>query len=85
MVEAAGDKKESANALIQAIEEKAGYLKYKTGRKSIYDELERLLPDKDYPQVLSIIDHGYSLLGDEPITSQITKEVWDFSQHINNL
>jgi hypothetical protein len=35
MVEAAGDKKESANALIQAIEEKAGYLKYKAGRKSM--------------------------------------------------
>jgi len=85
MVQAAGDKKESANALIQAIEEKAGYLKYKAGRKSIYDELERLLPDKDCPQVLAIIDHGYSLLGDEPITSQITKEVWDFSQHIENL
>ena len=85
MLEAAADIEELKNTLIQAIEEKAGYLKYKAGRKSIYDELERLLPDKDYPQVLSIIDRGYSLLDDEPIANQIAKEVWDFSQHIDNL
>jgi len=51
----------------------------------MYDELERLLPDKDYPSVLSIIDHGYSLIEDDPVTNQIAKQVWDFSKHINNL
>jgi len=52
---------------------------------SFLDELERLLPEKHYHVVLLIIDRGYSLLDDEPIANQIAKEVWDFSQHIDNL
>jgi len=85
MVEATGDKEQSKDALIQTIEEKAGHLEYRAGRDSMYDELERLLPEKHYHIVLSIIDHGYSLLDDEPIANQIAKEVWDFSQRIDNL
>jgi hypothetical protein len=85
MVEEAGHSEESIDALIQAIEEKAGHLEYKAGRESMYDELERLLPGQDYHGVLSIIDRGYALLEDEPIADQIAKEVWDFSQHISNL
>jgi len=81
----AGDKEGLENSLIQAIEQKAGHPEYRAGRKSIYDELERLLPEKEYPLVLSIIDQGYSLLEDEPITDQIAKEVRNFSKHINSL
>ena len=51
----------------------------------MYDELERLLPEEDYYRVLSIIEHGYSLLESEPTATPIAKELWDFSQHINNL
>jgi len=85
MMEMAGDKKEAKNTLIQAIEEKAGHPEFQAGRKSMYDELERLLPEKDYPSLLSIIDHGYSLIEDEPVTKQIAKQVWDFSSHINSI
>ncbi len=85
MGEEAGHSEESKDALIQAIEEKAGHLEYRAGREGMYDELEGLLPDKDYHAVLSIIDHGYALLEDEPITNQIAREVWDFSQHLCNL
>ena len=56
--------------LVQAIEEKAGQPKYRAGRRSIYDELKRLLPEKEYAHVLSIIDGGYALLGDEPLPSR---------------
>lgn len=84
-MEMAGDKKEAKNTLIQAIEEKAGHPEYRVGRKSMYDELERLLPEKDYPSVLSIIEHGSSLIEDEPVTKQIAKQVWDFSKHINSI
>jgi len=85
MAKAAGNKEGLKDTLIQAIEEKAGLLQYRAGRDSMYDELERLLPEKDYHVVLSVIDRGYSLLDDEPIANQIAKEVWDFSQHIDNL
>jgi len=85
MREGAGDKEKLQNTLIHTIEEKAGHPEYKAGRKSIYDELERLLPEKEYPKVLAIIDHGYSLIEDEPPTNQIANEVWSFSQHITNL
>jgi hypothetical protein len=85
MVKAAGNKEGLKDTLIQAIEEKAGLLQYRAGRDNMYDELERLLPEKHYHVVLSVIDRGYSLLDDEPIADQIAKEVWDFSQHIDNL
>jgi len=84
-MEMAEDKKEAKNTLIQAIEENADHPEYQAGRKSIYDEIERLLPEKDYPLVLSVIDRGYSLIEDEPITDQIAEEIWNFSQHINSL
>ena len=85
MAKAAGDKEGLKNTLIQAIEEKAGHLEYRAGRDNMYDELERLLPEKHYHVVLSVIDRGYFRLDDEPIADQIAKELWDFSQHIDNL
>ena len=65
MVEAAGDREELRNTLIQAIEEKASHLEYKAGREGMYAELERRLPEKHYYRALSIIDHGYYLLEGE--------------------
>ena len=81
----AGDREASENSLIQAIEKKAGHPEYRAGRKSIYGELERILSENEYPVVLTIIDQGYSLLEDEPITDQIAKEVRNFSTHISSL
>jgi hypothetical protein len=73
------------HTLVHAIEEKAGHPKYKAGRRSIYEELERLLLETEFSAVLSIIDRGYSLIEDEPPTNQIARELWNFSQHLTSL
>lgn len=85
MREGKREKEKQNQILIHAIEEKAHHPEYKAGRRSIFEELERLLPERDYPHVLSIIDCGYSLLGDESPTNQIAEEVWSFSQHLQSL
>ena len=85
MREVAGEKEARKNDLIQAIEEKADHHEYRAGRRSLYDELERLLPKSEYHHVLSIIDRGYSLLEDKPLTEQIAKELWSFSRHVQRL
>ena len=76
---------EDNEALIRAIEEKAGYPQYRAGRKSIYEELERILPEKDYTEVLSALSRGYVIYDHDPHTDEIAKELWAFSEHLHRL